>query len=190
MSDLGPRNIVLFVHLGDGQVKHLLPNMERIRQQVSGSEIEVVLVATNEKLLEEATFRNFSTSRYITEPHIGKILDLHKNDHDHSFREGFWRYSVERLFAIAQIHEQYPMSRILHIESDIFTLPNFPYNSIFDMRTTIWCKFNESSDVGALIYIPYIEESRKLKQNLIELLGADSKFTDMSALNSIAQTRG
>lgn len=189
MIDLGPRNIVLFVHLGDGQVKHLLPNMERIRRQVSGSETQVVLVATNEELLKEATSRNFISSRYITEPHIEKILDAHKNEHDHAFREGFWRYSLERLFAIPQIHEKYPNSRILHIESDIFTLPNFPYNSVFEKRTTLWCKFNESSDVGALIYIPSVEESRKLKEDLLELLDEDFQLTDMSALNSIAKNR-
>jgi hypothetical protein len=189
VSNLSLKKFVLFVHLGDGQVKHLLPNMERIRKQVSGTEIEVVLVATNVELLKEATSRNFSTFRYITEPNIEQILDAHKNEHDHDFREGFWRYSVERLFAITQIYEQYPNSRILHIESDIFTLPNFPYNSIFEMKSTIWCKFNESSDVGALIYIPTIEESRKLKANLLESLGENSQFTDMSALNSIANTR-
>ena len=189
MTELSSKNFVLFVHLGEGKVNHLLPNMERIRHQLRGTETQVILAATNEKLMKIANSKNFLTFQYITDTSIEKIFASHNNEHDHAFREGFWRYSLERLFAILQIHEKFPESRILHIESDILTLPDFPFQTVFQLRNTTWCKFNDSTDVGALIYFPSVEKSRIFKQDLVELLESNSQFTDMSALNSIADSR-
>jgi len=178
---------VLFIHLGEGKVRHLFPNMQRVAAQIRGKNIEVVLAATNDNLISEARSLNFKAIKYSTKPEVQSVFDRHTQEHDYKFRDGFWRYSIERLFAISDVFEQLDAGSILHIESDVITFKNFPFSEVFQLINTTWCRFNDDSDVAALLFLPSQEKSELLKMQLLELLADNPNLTDMSALSLLAR---
>lgn len=180
-------NFISFVHLGDHPAPHVLPNMRRIRDQVKNSNIEVILSATNKQILEQAAHEGFLTHFYSGNEELNSIFSKHMDSHDHSFRKGFWRFSIERLFVFEQIYSIYNCNKILHLESDVMTAPNFPYAKIFELNHLTWCRFNESADVGALIYFPSSEKVKEFSRHLISALEINPGLTDMTALNRISQ---
>jgi hypothetical protein len=179
MSNLGH---VVFIHLGDGRPKHLFPNILRVRSQVANLDLNVILIGSNERLLREAQERGIQALKYTATPEVELLLQSHKNQFDHNFRDGFWRFSIERLFALSTIFEEFENTSALHIESDILTLNNFPYEKIFTLKNITWCKMNQETDVASLLYIPSREKAVTFKSHLQQILTENISLTDMSAL--------
>lgn len=179
-------NLVVFIHIGNTKPKHLLLNLDRVRHQLNNTKINVLLIATNEELLREAQDSGYLTQKYETDLEIEGLFASHSLSHDHTFRDGFWRFSIERLFAFTALFEKFKDVRALHLESDILTLQNFPYQRIFKSNYTMWCKFNENVDVGSLLYIPSQQQAIIFKNRLIQLLEKETFHTDMTALNALA----
>ncbi len=103
-----------------------------------------------------------------------------------SFREGFWRYSLERLIALEAWHaENLPEESFLHIESDILILNNFPFDSFGLIDKIAWIKFNDSHDVSALLYSPNFEFTNWLAVRIREEISKDLGLTDMTVLSII-----
>jgi hypothetical protein len=182
MNQISESRIVAFVHLGESKPEHLFPNMIRVRKQIKNTDIQLFLIATSEDLLLEANRNGFQGMKYETNLEIQSLLSEHEKVYDHDFRRGFWRYSIERLFAVGSIFDRIEDAKVLHIESDILTFPNFPYNVVFSLDKSTWGKLNEESDVGSLIYLPSREESNSFRTKLIEVLSKNISLTDMSAL--------
>jgi len=161
--------------------------MQRVAAQIKGKNIEVVLAATSDNLISEARSLNFRAIKYSTKPEVQLVFDLHTREHDYKFRDGFWRYSIERLFAISDVFEQLDAGSILHIESDVITFNNFPFSEVFQLKNTTWCRFNDESDVAALLFLPSHENSQLLNTQLLELMALNPNLTDMSALSRLGQ---
>jgi hypothetical protein len=106
-------------------------------------------------------------------------------NHDTKFRQGFWRYTIERLFAISFFHEKYPEAGVLHIESDVLLLPSFPFEEVESYEKIRWMTYNETHDVSALLYSPSLKQSQWLVEHLMEELSRDLFLTDMTALSTI-----
>ncbi len=177
--------LVAFVHLGETKPKHLFPNMRRVRNQTRNAGIEVVLIGTSQELLREAINQGFQAMQYDTAPEVESLLSDHEKVFDHDFRRGFWRFSIERLFALASIFDQIEEARVLHIESDILTFTNFPFETIFGLEDSTWAKLNEVTDVGSLIYLPSREKSKLFRSRLVEVLTQEISLTDMTALSRL-----
>lgn len=106
---------------------------------------------------------------------------------DHKFRDGFWRYSLERLFAITQHHKNFPQENILHFESDILVLPNFPFAIFESMQATAWPRVDARRDVASIIYLPALTESLKFERSLLNIVANTKSIDDMKIMNLIAR---
>jgi hypothetical protein len=104
---------------------------------------------------------------------------------DFDFREGFWRFSLERLFAFCDVHEYVGDTPLLHIESDILLFNNFPWGSFLDLRKISWLKFNDEADVASIISSPNTSSTRRFKQHLETVLTKEPYLTDMTVLSNI-----
>jgi hypothetical protein len=91
---------------------------------------------------------------YSTTKETQSLFALASKKLDHNFRDGFWKYTFERLFALQQYHEKHSDSKILHIESDVLLLPEFPWKSFAELNSLAWLNVNETHDVAALVYLP------------------------------------
>lgn len=108
--------------------------------------------------------------------------DLVNHAFDRNFRGGFWQSSLIRLLVLEEVHSNFPNNPILHIESDVLLMSNFPVH-LFECATKpAWNNFNESTDVGALVFSPNLRESANLITTLRSIIREDPRVTDMTAL--------
>jgi hypothetical protein len=174
---------LIFIHLGPKAPKHLWDNISRTKSQFSS--LRVVLVSNNVDTLEIARNRNIEIFAYETSIAAGKIFESMEKSFDLSFRSGFWRYSLERLFALCAAHEHIGEESIVHLESDIIVFDNFPWNALANLESMAWLTFNRNSDVAAIVSSPNLSSTRRFYQHLEKALILDSSLTDMTVLSSI-----
>jgi len=112
---------------------------------------------------------------------------LNRMAHNREFRGGFWRYTLERIFAIEAWHCNFPNEGVFHLESDILLFPNFPWGEISKGSRLSWLRFNESHDVAAIIYSPKYMESQWLAELVRENIEKNFELTDMTVLSVISR---
>ena len=115
------------------------------------------------------------------------VSDFEAHEWDSSFRNGFWQASFMRILVLKTFHDRYPSDSILHVESDVILLPQFPFESISKLTKLHWNSFGNKADVGALIYSPSSTETAFLVSSLRLHLKVNPRATDMTALFAIRQ---
>lgn len=183
LSDtIAPQVYAVYVQLGETLPPHLLLSLER---QVSlFPNIPCVLIVNHDhqdSFPEEVIIEQYSSSEEVDELFLeaSKVMD-------HKFRNGFWKYTFERIFAILAFHQKNPNVVMLHIESDVLLLPNFPWDKFAFQEKLSWLSVDETNDVAALINFPNLAATQSLCNFLKKELNQNSKATDMSALFAYA----
>lgn len=171
----------LFVHLGPAKADHLFLNIDRHRSLFPDRPVH--LVVDNEQLITKARAEKVPVTIYSATESQNELLE--SMNHDTKFRQGFWRYTIERLFAISFFHEKYPDAGILHIESDVLLLPSFPFEELESCEKIRWMTYNKTHDVSALLYSPNLNQSQWLVEHLMDELSKNLFLTDMTALSTI-----
>jgi len=172
---------VVFVHLGTVPAEHLWLNLERHSRLFPDYPPKLIL---NDKIhAEKAKNLGIPTTYYQPSDYQNQLLESLSNGF--AFRQGFWRYTLERLFALETFHSQHPGDSILHIESDVLLMPNFPFFEFEASNKLAWTNYNAERDVSAILYSPRIEETTWMVRELEKLLVVDKSLTDMTALARI-----
>lgn len=169
---------LVFVHLNTNFPPHLMANIKRMKSMFP--EMEVHLIHNLETSFPDDLgifMHRIETSRYD--------LDFKNHKWDTKFRKGFWQSSLSRILVLEQFHEQFPLDPILHLESDVILMKNFPFQEISKLGETYWNSFGTDSDVGALIYSPTFNATTHLVDALRDAIRANPYITDMSALNMV-----
>jgi hypothetical protein len=150
-------------------------------------EIKVTLVGDSAATAEKAVKQGVSYEEYSCSLSELDFLEQIKDQHDMEFRDGFWKYSLQRLFAAARFAEK-QSDGTLHIESDILIMPDFPF-SMFEkvLRKVSWQKFNESHDVASLLWFPNGKSASAFVEKLTKLKAPSQNATDMTVLNRMAR---
>lgn len=175
---------VVFVQLGSEKVPHLWLNIERVLEQFP--DVEINLVVDSQVKVPINTSNSIKTFLYT--PKIQEQVLLNGIFKSSSFRNGFWKYTFERLLALTEFHIQNSEGSILHIESDLLLMPNFPFKSFEQIDTLAWMKVDEQRDTAALLYSPNKEESTWLSKTIICILESGESVTDMTILRQIADS--
>jgi hypothetical protein len=171
---------IVFIHLGKSKPRHLIPNLAKISLEYP--ELDMNLVLSSDSTIHDIP-KNVNVFTYIASNSTEAIFS--KFNLDSKFRQGFWRYSLERLFALESFHATHPNASLLHIESDILILPDFPFDQIAESRNLMWNSYNESHDVSALLFSPNFEETTKLLDEVRNALDVNSFLSDMTVLNYV-----
>ncbi len=171
----------VFVHLGTAPVEHLWLNLKRFSELFPEYPPKIIL--NNNSHAEKAKNLGISITYYQPSDYQNQLLESLSNGL--AFRQGFWRYTLERLFALETFHNQHPSDSILHIESDVLLMPNFPFFDFESSKKLAWTNYNAERDVSAILYSPKIEETAWLVREIEKLLAADKFLTDMTALAQI-----
>jgi hypothetical protein len=171
----------LFIHIGPFFPEFLLGNVMRLCGIFPDS--KVFLLTDNEKLLNTPSSGNFSVVRYEVKREHMEILTRLTTSKD--FRQGFWRYTLERLFALCAFQKSRDLTNLLHIESDVILMPNFPISKFKEISALSWCRYNDQLDVAAVLFSPNSDSATFLEKQLILTLKSRSDHTDMTALREI-----
>jgi hypothetical protein len=174
--------IVVFVHLGKSPVTHLWRNLQRHTDLFPNIETYVIL-----DQLVHLRKVPAGINLYFFKRENQFLNEDFYSAHDQKFRRGFWRFSLERLFALIEFHKEHPDRSILHIESDVLLLPNFPWDQLSNSEVPLWNNYNQDRDVSALIYFPNYERHQRFIENVLSELAENPKQTDMTVLAALRE---
>lgn len=169
---------IIFVHLGTARADHLVLNIKLLQDMFPCIKINCVVSEISnikEQLLDLVDIFIYKPLTEIDELFLGNTIDP-------KFRQGFWRYTLERLIAINTVHMQRPFVSLLHIESDVLLMPSFPFSQFRKLGKVYWLPANASSDVASLIYLPSINHTAKFVQDVVMYIKNSVLPTDMSVL--------
>lgn len=170
----------IFVHLGTSIPRYLEENLRRTIGLFPKNEIYLL---TNNKKLLSSNIKNLHTWEYITSERHKYLLEKMRKRKD--FREGFWRLSLERLFALTQFQLSTGYSKLLLVESDVMVFPNFPADRVNALPFLAWCPYNSKLDIASLLYSANYKAAEYLQDEIEKHLLNNFSHTDMSILNEI-----
>ena len=174
---------IVTVYLGRTIPKYFWANIDYLLSIQDEYPIDIITSHVLETLpISNSRLRNF---KYSPNSQVSKLLQ--QLNLDFKFRDGFWLYSLERLFAITQHHQEFGSESMLHIESDVLVLPNFPFSKFAELEKLAWSKVDTLRDVASLIFLPNGLSSRWLQSELTRVLREVSIIDDMAILKIISK---
>ena len=177
---------LIFCHLGSQPPKHLIENLVLTRSRFPLLPIHLITSKETENKLDNFSSDEIYTHVYNPSGHVTDILS--KQTADISFRQGFWRYTIERLIAVCEYINEKNLQSALSVESDMLLLPNFPMEDLVNIKNLAWGLYNENRDVGSLVFVPNPKKSTWLLNTLLAELNLNSDHTDMTILRKISDT--
>ena len=169
------------VHLGPARAPWVFTNIKRHLRLFP--EVPILFISDRRSHLKKASKLGVETYLYLPTQDTDCIF--RSTTHNHTFRHDFWRTSIERLIAIQQYQTEKKHQKLLHIESDVMLMPNFPWDKITDLDKLTWLSASSFQDCAALLYSPSVDASEWLVQELRKEITIHADTTDMKVLYSI-----
>jgi len=173
---------LIFVHLGEEFPTHLQMNINRSMELFPN--IQVVLIVNSSQNLGICRSSNIEYFHYQTP--VSEYMKKTNSNLDFKFRKGFWVFSLMRLDAIVSYMNSTNPGPIIHVESDVILMPNFPWNKINLISNVAWTRYNSVRDSAALIYFPELQKANEFSRILNQLLRNMNNATDMSVLSRMS----
>lgn len=173
---------LVFIHLGTKFPEHLELNIARHLQVFPNIPVSIIHDGA-----EENERKNLNSLDFYMYRRNDTVFDiLNSLNHDNKFRNNFWISTLERFYALEKFHTERPNEKILHIESDVLLLPNFPWES-FNSITKVWyTRYNSKKDVAALLFSPDLNNTNQMMKLISAALVNDPNLTDMTALSTLS----
>lgn len=170
---------IVFVHLGAELPAYLIANIKRL--QGMWPTTKITLIVNHELKAPQGANVYF----YKRSPEIQKLFSKNNETDD------FWVKSLERLFSLADYAlSRDSLSAILHVESDVLLMPNFPITEMSKLHQLTWNRYNDKKDVGALVFIPNRQMANVFKKAIVETLENNPGITDMTLLSIVSNDLG
>ena len=173
----------VYVHLGENIPNHLILNLERHLNLFP--KVKAVLVVDRSPSVK--LDKRIEVFEYKRSSEIIELFNRASSYMDHNFRQGFWIHTFERFFAIEHFHKTNHASKIIHIESDVILMPNFPWDEFNEVKKLAWLNVNDQNDIAALVFLDSLEHTENLSAFLRKTLLMNPMSTDMSALREFAK---
>jgi hypothetical protein len=174
-------NIAL-VQLGNRPKAYFWKNLDHIRKLHDSDRIYVI--SDLQEVITKAQKRGFKGHLYKTPASLDELFSKHA--FSKKFRNGFWQLSALRLFALLDFCLNSDDESVLHIESDVLVMPNFPFVEISRQNNLMWFNFNHDRDIASLIWVPSQKQASWMHQELLKIFSENPKMTDMSALRNLS----
>ncbi len=174
--------IATYVHLGPSLPKHLILGIKRHREMFPDQRITLILdneldandfdcvdiFKVDSDALERDLFRE-----------MAKYLDF-------DFRQNFWKFTLQRFFAIHVYHSTVAKQSLLHIESDVLPMSDFPWKEFLGLNTVAWMNVTEFLDVAAVVFLPQFKATDFFISKLKIYAKDNPQINDMQALRKFA----
>ena len=169
----------VYVHLGSNLPKHLKLGLSR--HQLLFPSQEIVLITSDDQQFDlPGSIKQFKVNTSVLEAELFKEMSQKL---DFEFRKGFWKYTLQRFFAIGEFHKLNPKRVLTHIESDVVLMPNFPWHQFADLKKLAWLKVNSEVDVAAIVHFPTLHHTLGLLQEISRLAYLNTGTNDMLVLH-------
>jgi len=176
---------LVFIHLGRKFPKHLELNIKRHLEVFPNIPISIVYNLSEKK--EKLNLNPFNSLDYYKYTKDEKTLQIfNKLNHDSGFRNNFWNITLERFYALEKFHNERPNEKILHIESDVLLLPNFPWEKFNSLDKVWYTRYNSEKDVASLLFSPNSKKTNQMVELISIALENNPNLTDMTALSILS----
>jgi hypothetical protein len=176
--------VACYVHLGADIPKHLVASL--IRHHSLFPDQDMILVKSKDHTFELPAYVSvFCVDDSKLESELFEKMSMNLDFH---FRGGFWKYTLQRFFAMNELHKTIPIRPITHIESDVLVMPNFPWTTFYNLPKLAWLKVNSEIDVAAIVHFPSAEMTEIFAREVSKLAEHNPRINDMQALHEIAKT--
>lgn len=167
---------IVYVNLGKAQPAYLSATIERSMALFPQRKHTLILDVS--KPIKFGTLQLSQIQNEVNEldsKEIRRVVDT-------KFRMGYWNLTLERLFAVLNYQIKNNVKNVLHIETDVILLRDFPFEIIENCTHSHWCDYGNGHDVAAMLHIPDSQEASRLKNQFIEILSENPNLTDMQLL--------
>ena len=172
---------IAFVHLGDHEAPYLWSNLEQLIKRFPKQ--RVVLIYDTPGFIEDVEINGLEFFKYVRINQEQKKLNNQLVEMN--FRKGYWRYTLERLLSLHQFHATNPETGLLHVESDVLLLPEFPFDTLVLKNKLMWCECDNNRDVASIVYSPNRDSSFWLKDEILNQITEHKFISDMEILLNI-----
>jgi hypothetical protein len=173
---------IVLVCLGKKKMpKYVFANLRYLRNRFPN--YEIVLISDSVKTidsLKNLKVTTFLCSDYlITTPreYLNEIPDL-------QFRGGFWFYTIARFFAIEDYLKTRQNKSVLHVESDVLLLGNFPFEKFNSIKGLAFPTVNLNYAAASTLYISDFAAANALSEFSRIKMYSNPAITDMEILGS------
>lgn len=161
--------------------KYVFANLRYLRNRFP--DYEIVLISDSVKTinsLKNLEVTTFLCSDYLTttpREYLNEIPDL-------QFRGGFWFYTIARFFAIEDYLKTRQNNSIIHVESDVLLLGNFPFEKFNSIKGLAFPTVNLNYAAASTLYISDFAAANALSEFSRIKMYSNPAITDMEILGS------
>lgn len=178
---------LVFVHLGHTPPIHLKRNLELTKRAFPTQPIYLAGDSNSTKqLAERLGVVYFSLAGRFEDP-ASSDEGLARTGFDLKFWDGYWQKTFDRILALEDIHKSIGDGSLLHVESDVILLSNFPFAELSECKTIMWPEHKSYSDIGSLIFTPTPAHTSWLTAEMRQVAIRDKTLNDMRALFEVRQ---
>ena len=175
--------VAVYVHLGPNFPKHLTRSL--IRHRTLFPKQEIALITSDDQTFSiPSGIEEFKVNTSELEAELFSEMSQNLN---FEFRNGFWKYTLQRFFAINEFHKARPGKAITHIESDVLLMPNFPWGKFAVLKKMAWLKVNSEVDVAAIVHFPSAVLTEMFSKEIVTIVKATPGTNDMIVLHKLAK---
>jgi len=110
---------------------------------------------------------------------------IRRSGYDLKFWDGYWQKTFDRLLAIELAHRELASGPVLHIETDVILLKDFPFDKIASSKKLMWAAHSDTSDIASIVFSPTPSLSHWLAAEVMIAAAEDPAMNDMAALNLV-----
>lgn len=182
------KNLIVYVHIGKNPSQTLIHFSSLAKERLPGTRF--VLITDNPKVWEEfdgeivyydVQKRNKTFSKFVKRNKELKII-----------ANGYWLYTLERIFALRELIERYPEEySVIHFESDVlsFISPEILRAMKSNFDGVFVPRFSMDRGIASLLYSSSIKELGAFLERAQALIDSDSILVnDMNLLGRMLNT--
>ena len=179
--------VLVYVHLGEKLPRYLEKNIFRSKSLFP--DLKIVLAGQGQpaqRLAARLNVEYFELETDLGNP-AATPEAIRRSGFDLVFWDGYWQKTFDRLLALEAVHKSLDAAALLHIESDVILMPDFPFEFVSSLNSLSWVGFSEEDDIASVVFSPNAESSAWLAEKLIQVGSANPSMNDMKALNAVRQ---
>ena len=173
---------IVLVYLGNKKLpKYVIENIKYLKRTFPKNVI--TLISDNSKNLTKVKDLGANiyhcTDFYSSAPkeYLEKAPDL-------KFRGGYWFLTFARFYALDEYCAKFKRNNILHLESDVLLMANFPFDKFSNMNGLAFPLVNQGYAAASILFIKDSLAISTLCDFTKERISANPELTDMYILGS------
>lgn len=172
---------LVWVHLGPSRLSKYLKKSIK-NHALTFPDSSLVLLVDEEINVQDFELDNVKVMKVSIESEDWNFIEQ-TISHDLMFRKGFWFTSLARFKALSVYMAIEKIDKLLHVESDVVLMPNFPLRKFTEIGDRLaYCLQGEGQGIAAVLFVGSQDVLEDFLWFCVEEVQINAKSTDMTIL--------